>query len=113
MDAFNQSDPVSIVKTLSLLLGRSIEPGKSLLFLDEVQVKPEILSVLRYFYEEMPALHVIAAGSLLDFEMVAPTFSVPVGRISYLHMGPMNFTEFLRALGDDNLADYVSSCSVF
>ena len=111
-DAFNQSDPVNIVNTLSLLLGRSIEPGKSLLFLDEVQVKPEILGVLRYFYEEMPALHVIAAGSLLDFEMVAPTFSMPVGRISYLHMGPMNFTEFLRALGDDNLADYVSSWQI-
>jgi len=107
-DVFSTTDPVKIVNTLSLLLEHEIVPGKSLLFLDEVQVKPEILGVLRYFYEELPALHVIAAGSLLDFEMVSPTFSMPVGRISYLHMGPMNFTEFLYAMGDDKLAAFVN-----
>jgi predicted AAA+ superfamily ATPase len=111
-DIFAQPDPVKIIKTLSLLLGREVEPGKSLLFLDEVQVKPEILGTLRYFYEELSSLHVIAAGSLLDFEMVSPAFSMPVGRISYLHMGPMNFTEFLRAMGDAKLADFVSAWQV-
>lgn len=94
------------------LLEREIKPGKSLLFLDEVQVKPEILGVLRYFYEELPDLHVIAAGSLLDFEMVSPTFSMPVGRISYMHMGPMNFTEFLCAMGDEKLAEFVRTWQV-
>jgi len=108
-DVFSQPDPVKIISTLSLLLERDITAGKTLLFLDEVQVKPEILGTLRYFYEELPALHVIAAGSLLDFEMVSPAFSMPVGRISYLHMGPMNFTEFLHALGDEKLAEFVRS----
>lgn len=111
-DVFSQSDPAKIIRTLSLLLERDIEPGEALLFLDEVQVKPEILGTLRYFYEELPELHVIAAGSLLDFEMVSPTFSMPVGRISYLHMGPMNFTEFLSAMGDEKLAGFVRTWQI-
>lgn len=111
-DLFISKNPARIIQNLALLMNTPIEPGKTLLFLDEVQVCPEILSALRYFYEELPELHVVAAGSLLDFELAAPAFSMPVGRISYLHMGPMNFPEFLYALGENSLADWLKSWSV-
>jgi predicted AAA+ superfamily ATPase len=104
---FASNDPKQIVATMRLMLNRSIKPANSILFLDEVQSAPEILASLRYFYEEMSELHVIAAGSLLDFELEAPSFSVPVGRVGYLHLHPMNFTEFLRAIGESALAEYI------
>ncbi len=74
-----------------------IIPGKTLLFFDEVQVVPKTLTALRYFYEEMPDLHVIAAGSLLDFAI--DQMGIPVGRVNTLSMYPLSFLEFLAALG--------------
>ncbi len=85
-DAFKSNDPREIISLLALIFSKDIIVGKSLLFLDEIQASPVVLSTLRYFYEELPNLHVIAAGSLLDFELASPTYSMPVGRISYLHM---------------------------
>lgn len=79
--------------------GAVIRPGRTLLFLDEIQAAPQLLSCLRYFFEKMPELHVIAAGSLLDIAVAATAVSVPVGRIEYLHLGPMCFEEFLLAVG--------------
>jgi hypothetical protein len=109
---FASNDPPQILNMLGLLLNQTIIPGKSLLFLDEVQAQPAVLGALRYFYEELPALHVIAAGSLLDFELAAPRFSMPVGRISYLHLGPMNFTEFLLAVGRDKFAQFLKQWQI-
>jgi len=60
---------------------------------------------LRYFYEEMPALHVIAAGSLLEFAF--GEISIPVGRVQYLHMHPMTFYEYLLAMGKEVMAEYI------
>ncbi|MCK4870541.1 MAG: ATP-binding protein [Gammaproteobacteria bacterium] len=94
--------PGRIVRDLSLLVGQKIEPGKSLLFFDEIQAAPKAITALRYFYEEMPDLHVIAAGSLLDFAL--EQIGVPVGRISYLYLYPMSFIEFLSAVGEELLA---------
>ena len=68
-----------------------------LLFLDEIQAVPEALPCLRYFYEDVPDLAVISAGSLLEFVLSKHHFSMPVGRIEYLFLGPMNFREFLEA----------------
>jgi len=84
-----------ILNDLSLLAGEPIIPGKTLLFLDEVQECPEAILSLRYFYENMPLLHVIAAGSLLDFAI--QKVGVPVGRVSMLYMYPLSFMEFLVA----------------
>jgi len=106
-ELFASHNPKQTIANIRLMLNSEIKPGKSILFLDEIQAAPQILSSLRYFYEEMPELHVAAAGSLLDFEMASPSFSMPVGRMSYLHLHPMNFTEFLHASGEQRLAEYL------
>lgn len=95
-------DPVRISKELSLAVNKKIEPGKTLLFIDEIQLFPKAITALRYYYEEMPQLHVIAAGSLVDFAI--EQVGVPVGRISFLYMYPMSFIEYLYAIGFKNLA---------
>jgi len=96
-------DPHQILTHLELSAGR-IVPGKTLLFLDEIQACPNAIAALRYFYEEVPDLHVIAAGSLL--ELALSTISMPVGRVQYLLMQPMTFHEYLTASGKDVLAEY-------
>lgn len=68
----------------------------SLLFIDEIQESPEAIALLRYFYEDVPELHVIAAGSLLEHVM-HKVKNFPVGRIEYLYIHPLNFTEYLEA----------------
>ncbi len=90
-----------IIKELNMLLNESITPGETLLFFDEVQILPEAIQVLRYFYENMPNLHVIAAGSLIDFGL--EKIGVPVGRISFLYIYPLSFMEFLEAHEEDLL----------
>ena len=94
---FVSNDPHKIIQLLELRLNTSIKPGKTLLFLDEIQAAPSVLPVLRYFHEEMPDLHIIAAGSLLEFALENFKHSMPVGRIEYLHLGPMQFEEYLLA----------------
>src|SRR5437762_240870 len=78
---FASNSPARIVQLLEVHFERDIDPARSLLFLDEVQGAPEVLATLRYFHEEMASLAIIAAGSLLDFALDEPTFTVPVGRI--------------------------------
>ena len=95
-------DPKRIIRDLSVATKMEITPGKTLLFLDEVQQAPRVITALRYFYEELPELHVIAAGSLVDFAI--EKVGVPVGRIAYLFMYPMSFIEFLVARGYQKLA---------
>ena len=105
------SSPHIICDELSAILGVQITEGKTLLFLDEIQSCIPALSALRYFYEEMPCLHVIAAGSLLEFALrEIPSFGV--GRIRSFYMFPMSFDEFLRAMKLDVLADHVKKASV-
>jgi len=111
-ELFVRNDPANIVANIRLMMNQDLMPSTSILFLDEIQATPKVLACLRYFYEEMPALHVVAAGSLLDFELASPSFSMPVGRISYLHMHPMSFTEFLHAVGERALADYLQQWQV-
>ena len=82
-DIFNTYDPVDILEKISLYKGERIEPGKTLLFLDEIQECPEAIMSLRYFFEEMPSTHIIAAGSLLEFALRSENFKIPVGRIQY------------------------------
>lgn len=98
-----------IVRDLNLLTGKKIFPGKTLLFLDEAQEVPRSLIALRYFYEKMPDLHVIAAGSLLDFAI--EQVGVPVGRVEFLYQHPMSFFEFLVAKGEKILASEILNLS--
>jgi len=109
---FGSKDPHKILKLLAVHFGRDIDPHTALLFLDEVQAAPEILATLRYFYEQKPELPVIAAGSLLEFVLDDHDFSMPVGRIEYLHLEPMNFGEFLRAIGKDKYADLIATYQI-
>ena len=97
-------DPKTILTYLELEVGRII-PGKTLLFFDEIQACPRAIMALRYFYEQMPELHVIAAGSLLEFAF--GEISIPVGRVQYLYMHPMTFYEYLLAMGKEQMAEYI------
>ena len=92
-------EPRELCSAISVLSSREIVPGKTLLFLDEIQQCPRAISSLRYFYEKMPSLHVIGAGSLLEFALSAEDLSMPVGRVQYLFMYPLSFAEFLNATG--------------
>jgi predicted AAA+ superfamily ATPase len=74
--------------------------GRTLLFLDEVQNSPEAVASLRYFYEDLPELHVIAAGSLLEIALTQKQIGIPVGRVEYALMFPLSFREFLEATGE-------------
>ncbi len=90
-----------------ILLEKSSEfiPGETLLFIDEIQEVPEVIALLRYFYEDFPALDVIAAGSLLEFSIQdVPSF--PVGRIEQFQLFPLDFEEFLEALGENKALEY-------
>jgi predicted AAA+ superfamily ATPase len=98
-DQDSDLNPERMIRDLSLALGTEILPGKTLLFFDESQAIPRVIIALRYFYEEMPELHVIAAGSLLDFAI--EKVGVPVGRIGFYHLYPMSFLEFLKATGHE------------
>ncbi len=94
---FQQKDPQAIINELSLYFDARVTPGETLLFLDEIQDCPEAIHTLRYFHEKLPGLHVIAAGSLLDFVLRDFEYSMPVGRVEFLHIFPLSFSEFLLA----------------
>lgn len=98
-------DPTRLLTDISLLVGQQIIPGETLLFIDEIQACPRAIIALRYFYENLPELHVIAAGSLLDFAI--ETVGVPVGRVAFLSMYPLTFVEFLWAMQENLLADAI------
>ncbi len=107
-ELFSSNDPLTIIRLLDLHFNTQITPGKTLLFLDEIQDRPQILATLRYFYEEMGDLHIVAAGSLLEFALEQPNFSMPVGRVEYLYLGPMQFEEYLVATDNDRLAHFLN-----
>lgn len=100
-------NPDRIIKEISLLKNQEIIPKKTLLFFDEIQIAPAAVTSLRYFYEMMPDLHVISAGSLLDFTL--QQVGIPVGRVSSLYMYPMSFIEFLMATGHELLSEVLTN----
>jgi predicted AAA+ superfamily ATPase len=95
--------PERLLWEIGLLADAKIQPGKTLLFLDEIQAAPQVILALRYFYEKMPELHVIAAGSLLDFSI--EKVGLPVGRVSMLYVYPLSFMEFLAATGNSQFIE--------
>jgi len=99
--------PERIIRELSALMLKPIIPGQTLLFIDEIQAVPRALLALRYFYEKMPELHVIAAGSLLDFAI--EQVGIPVGRVDSLYVHPLSFMEFLCALNAQILVEEILS----
>ncbi|MEA1933452.1 MAG: ATP-binding protein [Thermodesulfobacteriota bacterium] len=107
-DIFSGKDPEQIIQQIEFLPNMGSISSDALLFLDEIQAVPEAIPALRYFYEDMPGFSVISAGSLLEFSLSAHTFSMPVGRIQYLHMGPMTFSEFLLAMDEKRLENFIN-----
>lgn len=105
---FASNDSQQILLNLAASYGQDIDPQNSLLFLDEIQTTPQIFSKLRWFAEDFPQLPVVAAGSLLEFMLAEHSFSMPVGRISYMHLEPLSFEEFLLANNKKALLDYLS-----
>jgi predicted AAA+ superfamily ATPase len=97
-----------IVEKLAAYTHTPIIPGKTLLFLDESQACPRSLAALRYFREQLPSLHVIAAGSLLEFALEEIP-SLGVGRLTSRFMYPMTFTEFLLGIGEAALVDMMNA----
>ena len=94
--------PDKVIEALSAYHDQSIVPSKTLLFFDEIQACPRALTSLKYFREQMPEVHLVAAGSLLGVS-VGKTTGFPVGNVHFLTMYPLSFLEFLDALGEDVL----------
>lgn len=95
-----------ILQNLTMASGQIVNPGETLIFFDEIQECPEALNTLKYFCENKPEYHVVCAGSLLGITLSKPS-SFPVGKVDFLELAPMTFTEFLMAGQDDNLVMYL------
>lgn len=95
--SFKNFNPQDILNNLYTQSGKIITPGKTLLFLDEIQECTSALIALRYFKEEMPEQHIIAAGSLLEFTLNSEKVRMPVGRVDSLFLKPLSFHEYLLA----------------
>ena len=94
-----------ILKNIAMASGRKIT-DKTLIIFDEIQACPDALNSLKYFCEDAPEYYIACAGSLLGLRLAK---GFPVGKVDFLEMGPMTFTEFLLAGGDDNFVEYLST----
>ncbi len=103
-------NPVDLCENIAVYFNTPIIPGKTLLFFDEIQSCIPAISSLRFFYEKMPALHLIAAGSLLEFALnELPSYGV--GRVRSLFVYPFSFDEFLSAIGENALLEIKQKAS--
>ena len=100
-------DPKRIIEQLAFIYGKSIIPGKTLVIFDEIQECPNALNSLKYFQEEANEYHIACAGSLLGIRLSHTSF--PVGKVDFLNMYPMTFSEFLIADNCENLVEYMKS----
>ena len=103
----NTKDPKRILEQLAFIYGKAIIPGKTLIIFDEIQECPNALNSLKYFYEEANEYHIACAGSLLGIRLSHTSF--PVGKVDFLNMYPMTFSEFLIADNAQKLVDYMDS----
>lgn len=103
----NTKDPKRILEQLSFIYGKAILPEKTLIIFDEIQECPDALNSLKYFQEEANEYHIVCAGSLLGIRLSHTSF--PVGKVDFMNMYPMTFSEFLIADGHKNLVDYMQS----
>lgn len=109
---FSSLKPTDIISSIEAMKAQALIPGQTLLFLDEIQNCPQAIMALRYFKEQMPDLHVIGAGSLLEFALNDARFSMPVGRVQYLYIKPLSFQEFLQARGFELLLEKMRNCTL-
>lgn len=109
---FHTLEPEKMIERLEFYLKQPIRAGKTLLFFDEIQLCPPAVTSLRYFKEEMPDLHVISAGSLLEFVLKDDQISFPVGRVEFLFMRPFSFIEFLKAIDEQKTIDLINTITL-
>ena len=107
----NTKNPKRILESLSFVFGKKIVPGETLIFFDEIQEAPDALNSLKYFCEEANEYHIVCAGSLPGIRLSHTSF--PVGKVDFLNLYPMSFSEFLLADGQENLVQYLSSITNF
>lgn len=100
-------DPKRILEQLAFIYGKAILPEKTLIIFDEIQECPNALNSLKYFQEEANGYHIVCAGSLLGIRLSHTSF--PVGKVEFLNMYPMTFSEFLIADNCENLVEYMKS----
>ena len=103
----NTKNPKRLLEQLSFIYGKAIIPGKTLIIFDEIQECPDALNSLKYFQEEANEYHIACAGSLLGIRLSHTSF--PVGKVEFLNMYPMSFSEFLIADNCENLVEYMKS----
>ena len=101
-------DVERILQNLVMASGQQIVPEKTLIIFDEVQDCPKVINAMKYFCENAPQYHVACAGSLLGIALAKPS-SFPVGKVNFMQIDPMTFSEFLLANGDGNLVDYMNA----
>ena len=99
-----------IIQQLAMVNGAPILPGKTLIIFDEIQECPAALNTLKYFCENAPEYHIACAGSLLGIRVSKPT-TFPVGKVQFLTIYPMTFTEFLLAMGENKLVEFIDNIS--
>ncbi|MCP4220312.1 MAG: ATP-binding protein [bacterium] len=102
----NSLAPDLLLESLGAFIGRRISPGTTLVIFDEIQAFPRAITSLKYFCEDAPQYHVVAAGSLLGVS-VGKTTSFPVGKVNFMTLYPMNFFEYLLANNEDVLLEYL------
>ncbi len=105
-------NPISLEefkKIIEINFKTTINPGKTLIFIDEIQNSHSLIKLLRFFYEEWPKIHVIATGSLLEVIIKKQGFSMPVGRVEYLYLHPLNFFEYLDAKKEKKLLEFLKN----
>ena len=95
-----------IIQNLTMVSAQKILPGKTLIIFDEVQDCPKVINAMKYFCENAPQYHVACAGSLLGIALAKPA-AFPVGKVDFVQINPMTFTEFLMANQDENLVNYM------
>ncbi len=109
---FETLKPDEILPKIEIINQQKIVPGETLLFLDEIQACPNAIIALRYFREMLPALHVMGAGSLLEFALQEKGMHMPVGRVQYLYLKPLSFQEYLQVSGNDNLLAFLETANL-
>lgn len=100
-----------ILQNLMLVSGQKIVPEKTLIIFDEIQDCPKVINSMKYFCENAPQYHIACAGSLLGIALAKPS-SFPVGKVNFMRIDPMTFSEFLLANGDENLFRYIENVNV-
>ena len=109
-DFFDNLDPITIIKKISLYKRKEILPHNTLIIFDEIQACPQAITSLKYFNEEANDYHIISLGSLLGVSVNRSNFSFPVGKVQFMTMYPLDFEEYLMAKNEHELISLIKNC---